>query len=48
MATLSRLSEPTFGVFRGSVAVARGVTRKQIGTLVACGAAERLYPTRIA
>jgi hypothetical protein len=44
MATLSRLSQPTLGVFRGSAAVARGVTRKQIATLAACGAVERLYP----
>ena len=44
LATLSSLSEQTLGVFRGDAAVGLGVTRKQIGVLVANGVVERLHP----
>ena len=42
--TLSRLSESSFGVFRGRSVVESGVTRKQIATLEASGVVERLLP----
>jgi very-short-patch-repair endonuclease len=44
VATVSRLSGMSLGVFRGSAAVRLGVTRKQIGALVAGGVVERLHP----
>jgi hypothetical protein len=42
--TISRLSAPSVGVFRGRDAVAHGVTRKQLSTLVAAGVIERVLP----
>jgi hypothetical protein len=44
VATLSRLSAPSFGVFRGRAAIERGVTRKQIRVLQASGVVERVFP----
>ena len=44
VATLTTLSRSTLGVFRGNAAVVLGVTRKQIGALVAAGVVERLHP----
>jgi len=44
IATISRLSAESLGVFRGSVAVHRGVTRNQITRLTAAGVIERLLP----
>lgn len=42
--TISRLSEPTHGVFRGHAAVELGVTRKQLAGLVEAGVIERVLP----
>lgn len=44
VATLSNLSAPMLGVFRGRDAVAAGVTRKQLGMLRAQGVIERVHP----
>jgi predicted transcriptional regulator of viral defense system/very-short-patch-repair endonuclease len=44
VARLTDLSASTLGVFRGRAAVARGVTRKQLGALCASGVIERLLP----
>ena len=43
-ATLSQLSEPMLGVFRGQTAVARGVTRNQLAGFLAAGVIERVLP----
>jgi hypothetical protein len=42
--TLSRLSAGSLGVFRGSAAVALGVSRKQLAALVGAGVLERELP----
>jgi hypothetical protein len=42
--TLSRLSGPSLGVFRGRDAVAHGLTRRQLVTLVKHGVIERALP----
>jgi hypothetical protein len=42
--TLSRLSAGSLGVFRGSAAVALGVSRNQLGALVGAGVIERELP----
>ena len=42
--TLSRLSAPSFGVFRGRAAADLGVTRKQIHSLCARGVVVRVLP----
>jgi len=42
--TLSRLSAPSLGVFRGRAAVKLGISRKQIAALVAAGVVERVLP----
>ncbi|MDQ1468350.1 MAG: hypothetical protein QOH10_2765 [Actinomycetota bacterium] len=44
VATISSLSRPSLGVFRGSAAVRLGVTRKQIGALASSGVVERVHP----
>ena len=41
---VSRLSRPAGGVFRGRDAVAAGLSRQQLGILVARGAVERVLP----
>jgi hypothetical protein len=44
LVVLSALSRETFGVFRGSVAVRAGVTRKQLHSLAAAGVIDRMLP----
>jgi hypothetical protein len=44
IAIVTRLAQPTSGAFRGRAAVAEGVSRKQIQTLRAHGAVERVFP----
>jgi hypothetical protein len=44
LATLSRLGERSAGVFRGRVAAAAGVSRKQLSTLRSNGVIERVLP----
>jgi very-short-patch-repair endonuclease len=44
MGTISRLSAPAHGVFRGHAAVKLGVTRKQLAGLVAADVIERVLP----
>ena len=43
VAVLSRLSAPSLGVFRGSVAAELGVTRDQLTALRAAGVIERIH-----
>ena len=43
IAVLTRLAEPSHGAFRGRTAVAEGVSRKQLMTLQAHGAIERVF-----
>ncbi len=44
IATISRLSSRSLGLFRGAAATDLGVTRKQISTLHAAGVVERVLP----
>ncbi len=44
IAALSVLSSPSLGMFRGSAAVDRGVSRKQLAALRAAGVIERVLP----
>jgi len=44
IALVTRLAASTFGAFRGCGAVDGGVSRKQLGTLLAHGAIERVFP----
>jgi hypothetical protein len=43
IAIVTRLARSTDGAFQGRDAVARGITRKQLGTLRADGAIERVF-----
>jgi very-short-patch-repair endonuclease len=44
IAVVTRLAAPTAGAFRGKAAAARGVSRKQLATLVVDGAISRAHP----
>lgn len=44
VATLAALSKATDGAFRGSAAISRGLTRKQLAALRASGVIARLFP----